>query len=128
VPVSEFVVGSGRTVLEEGELLRSITLPAAALRRRSAFRQVSLHGLGRSAALLIGGRDDSGAMDLTITASTTRPHRVRFPAPPSSTAVLDAVLDAVPADGWFDDVHGDPRWRRHMTLRFAEEIRQELGS
>ena len=128
VPVSGFVVGAGRTVLEEGELLRSITLPAAALRRRTAFRQVSLHGLGRSAALLIGGSDDSGAMDLTITASTTRPYRIRFAAPPSSTAVLDAVLDTVPADGWFDDVHGDPRWRRHMTLRFAEEIRQELGS
>jgi len=128
VPVTDFVVGAGRTVLREGELLRSITLPAAALRRQTAFRQVSLYGLGRSAALVIGGRDDSGAMDLTITASTIRPYRVRFPSLPSATEVRDAVLATVPADGWFDDVHGDPRWRRHMTLRFAEEIRRELGS
>jgi CO/xanthine dehydrogenase FAD-binding subunit len=127
VPVPEFVVGAGRTVLRDGELLRSITLPAAALRRRTAFRQVSLYGLGRSAALVIGARDDAGALELTITASTVRPYRVRFPTPASPAQVRDAVLDTVPVDGWFDDVHGDPRWRRHMTLRFAEEIRQELG-
>jgi hypothetical protein len=34
----------------------------------------------------------------------------------------------VAAEGWYDDIHGDPQWRRHMTLAFAEEIRQELAS
>jgi hypothetical protein len=28
---------------------------------------------------------------------------------------------------YYDDVHGAPAWRRHMTLQFAEEIRQELA-
>ncbi|GED89890.1 hypothetical protein TNCT6_69750 [Streptomyces sp. 6-11-2] len=27
----------------------------------------------------------------------------------------------------FDDIHGLPEWRRHMTYRYADEIRQELG-
>ena len=34
----------------------------------------------------------------------------------------------IPADGWYDDVHGAPAWRRHMSLHFAEEIRRELGA
>jgi len=30
-------------------------------------------------------------------------------------------------DLYHDDVHGKPEWRKHMTLRLAEEIRIELG-
>ena len=28
---------------------------------------------------------------------------------------------------WFDDVHGAPDYRKHLTLYFAEEIRRELS-
>jgi len=28
---------------------------------------------------------------------------------------------------WYDDIHGLPAWRRHMTLHFAQEIRDELS-
>ena len=54
VSVRDFVIGDGMTVLSDGELLRSIHLPAAALAARTAFRQGSLHAHGRSAVLLIG--------------------------------------------------------------------------
>ena len=30
-------------------------------------------------------------------------------------------------DLYHDDVHGKPDWRKHMTLRLAEEIRTELA-
>jgi hypothetical protein len=40
---------------------------------------------------------------------------------------LHARIDAeIPADGWYDDIHGAPAWRRHMTLHFAQSIRDEL--
>src|SRR5262249_18076597 len=57
VPVEEFVTGNHENVLRPGELLRAIEIPAAALRARSAFRQISLATIGRSAALLIGTVD-----------------------------------------------------------------------
>ena len=28
---------------------------------------------------------------------------------------------------WFDDVHGTPAWRRHMTGRLALEVRETLA-
>ncbi len=28
---------------------------------------------------------------------------------------------------FFDDVHGAPDYREHLTFHFAEEIRRELG-
>ncbi|GAB2824471.1 FAD binding domain-containing protein [Actinocorallia aurea] len=125
VPAVEFVTGAGENVLAEGELLRSVTLPARALERRTAFRQASLHGLGRSAVLVIGALDPTdGAVTITVTASTPRPVAVRLSAP-TADDVRTAIEDAV-GGVWFDDVHGLPEWRRHMTLRFAEEIRREL--
>jgi len=27
---------------------------------------------------------------------------------------------------YYDDIHGAPDWRRHMTFRLAEEIRRDL--
>ena len=54
VPVVDFVTGNHKNVLEKGELLRSIHLPASALSKRQAMRQMSLTHLGRSAALIIG--------------------------------------------------------------------------
>jgi len=123
LPVTAFVVGDGRTALREGELLRSVTV--GPLPARTAFRQASLSTLGRSAALLIGTRDADGAMTLTITAATPRPHRLRFAVPPTAGELREAVEDEV--EHWFDDLHGHPAWRRHLTFRFAEQIREELS-
>jgi CO/xanthine dehydrogenase FAD-binding subunit len=124
VPAADFVTGPGATTLADGDLLRSITLPAAALAATHAFRQASLYDLGRSAALLIGTRTGD-AFALTVTAATPRPIRIAFTAPPTPTELTAAIEHAVPA--WYDDVHGHPAWRRHRTLRLAEEIRAELA-
>ncbi|MFB7667128.1 FAD binding domain-containing protein [Kitasatospora sp. NPDC056138] len=127
VPVKDFVVGAGVKDLRPGELLRSIALPARALATRTAFRQASLYGLGRSAALVIGTHDPvDGELAITVTASTVRPVQLRFAVPPNAAAVKEAVEYAVRPDEYFDDIHGLPAWRRHMTFRFAEEIRREL--
>ncbi|WP_329216948.1 FAD binding domain-containing protein [Streptomyces sp. NBC_01485] len=127
VRVADFVTGAGRNDLAEGELLRSVTLPARALACRTAFRQASLYGLGRSGALVIGTLDPvDGSLAVTVTAATVRPVRLWFPLPPTAEALREAIGDAVADDEWFDDIHGLPEWRRHMTFRFAEEIRREL--
>src|ERR1700726_236360 len=74
---TDFVIGDGRNVLAPGELLRQIDIPLPALKRRVAFRQISLTPLGRSAALLIGTVNDDGFV-LTVTGSTIRPLRLPF--------------------------------------------------
>jgi CO/xanthine dehydrogenase FAD-binding subunit len=127
VPVAEFVTGDGTTVLGEGELLRSVHLPAAALRARTAVRQSSLHPYGRSAALVIGRLDDDGGFTLTVTASTLRPYVLRFASPPGAELVQVALAERIPDESYVDDVHGSPTWRRHMTRLSAERIRRELS-
>jgi CO/xanthine dehydrogenase FAD-binding subunit len=126
VDVADFVTGNQRNVLAPGELLRQIAIPLAALNRRSAFRQISLTPIGRSAALLIGSIDAEGTLTLTVTASTRRPIRLSFAAIPRPDELRDTIEQRIPDPLYHDDIHGKPAWRKHMTLRLAEEIRREL--
>jgi CO/xanthine dehydrogenase FAD-binding subunit len=126
IPVAEFVTGNQLNVLSPGDLLRQIDIPLASLRRRSAFRQISLTPVGRSAALLIGSLDGEGGFALTVTASTMRPIKLPFAAIPEQKELRATILQAIPDDLYHTDVHGKPVWRKHMTLRLAEEIRAEL--
>jgi CO/xanthine dehydrogenase FAD-binding subunit len=125
VAVRDFVTGPGENVLGPGDLLRSITIPAAALRTRTAFRQVSLSPLGRSAAVVIARSGPDGAV-VTITAATTRPVQLRFAQLPGPRAALAALDAAEPV--YHDDVHGAPAWRAAMTRRFVAEVVAELSA
>jgi CO/xanthine dehydrogenase FAD-binding subunit len=85
VPVADFVTGDHANVLAPGELLRSIFLPASALRKSYAFRRFTLTHLGRSEVLLIATRGpEREEFLLTVTASTLRPVQLRFKNLPSA--------------------------------------------
>jgi CO/xanthine dehydrogenase FAD-binding subunit len=126
INVADFVTGDQRNVLAAGDLLRQIDIPVAALTRRCAFRQISLTPVGRSAVLLIGSIGADGDLALTVTASTVRPVRLSFAGMPAPTELREAILHRIPHELYHNDVHGKPPWRKHMTLRLAEEIRDEL--
>src|SRR3954453_2872635 len=106
IPVANFVTGDQRNVLSPGDLLRQIDIPLAALRRRSAFRQISLTPVGRSAALLIGSRTSEGGLMFTVTASTVRPIRLSFAGIASADELRKAILTQIPDSLYHSDVHG----------------------
>ena len=82
--------------------------------------------VGRSAALLIGSVTGDGGLTLTITASTRRPVRLSFAGIPNDKELRETILQRIADDLYHTDLHGKPTWRKHMTLRLAEEIRSEL--
>lgn len=128
IPVADFVTGNHANVLQPGDLLRSIHLPADALTKAYAMRHMSLTKLGRSAALVIGTRGASADLLLTITAATHRPVQLRFPATPTATELRGAIDRAVAPDHWFPDVHGSAAYKRHVACHFAEQVREELAA
>jgi CO/xanthine dehydrogenase FAD-binding subunit len=129
VAVLDFVLGPQHNALRPGELLRAIDLPLPSLRRRTAFRQISLSPLGRSGALLVGTLSpDDGSFALTVTAATPRPVRLSFAALPNKAALHETLEAEIPRQHYYNDLHGAPAWRRHVTLQFAEEIRGELAT
>ncbi|MFE7741845.1 FAD binding domain-containing protein [Nocardia sp. NPDC057455] len=125
IPMREFVLGPGRTVLRPGEVLRSIRLPRSSLLARTGFRKIALAPLGRSGAVVMGRRERDGRSAVTITAATTRPVVLDFAAPPGDGAVRDALSMIDPAL-WFDDPHGSPEWREHVAGMLAREVAAEL--
>jgi CO/xanthine dehydrogenase FAD-binding subunit len=128
VPALDFVTGNHKNVLQPGELLRSIHLPADALTKRFAFRRSSLTHLGRSAALVIG-TSDATKRDLTlmITASTSRPIQIKFERMPNLDDLCHAIERGFDPEEWFGDVHGSARYKRHLTFYYAGQILAELG-
>lgn len=123
LPVAELVSGVRRTTLAPGEVLRAIDIPASALAAPTAFRRVALSAQGRSGSVVIGRRDADGFV-LTVTAAVERPHRFDFATRPTA-AQLRGALDTIAR--WYDDPHGAPDWRRHVTGLIAEQVRVELA-
>lgn len=129
VPVADFVTGNRGNVLAPGELLRSIWLPASALKKRTAFRRFTLTHLGRTEILLIGTRcPEKGTFILTITAATVRPVQLHFESIPVASELKVAIDKALPFEIYLDDVHGSPPHRQRLTYYFAEQIRAELNA
>lgn len=127
--ITDFVTGEATTALASGEILRAVQLPAAALRARTAARKLAPSPLGRSGIVVIGRRDtdaDGGRFVLSITAATVRPYVFEFDCVPESSALRDAHA-GIGEHAWTRDAHGDPDWRRGVSLVLAEQIRQELA-
>ena len=129
ISMIEFVTGNHANVLAPGELLRSIYLPATALKKSFVFRRFSLTQLGRSDVLLIGTKcPEKGTFLLTITAATLRPVQLQFRNIPTAEELTQAIDDSVPFSLYLDDTHGSPAHRKHLTYHFAEQIREELSA
>lgn len=123
-PVASLVTGVRTTSLKQGEVLRAVELSADVLAQPAAFRRVALTQHGRSGAIVVGRRDAAGGLVVTLTAGVTHPHRLAFPTIPTPDELSAAVEEV---DDWYDDPHGAPDWRRAMTLRLAEQVREELA-
>src|SRR5260221_6764514 len=105
INVADFVIGNQSNVLVPGDLLRQIDIPLSALKRRSAFRQISLTPVGRSAALLIGSISGEGAFALTVTAATARPVQFSFAGIPHTQELREMILERIPDGLYHGDVH-----------------------
>lgn len=126
VDAIDFVTGNHQNILEPGEILRSIHIPVAALRRRHTHRRFTLTQLGRSTIFMIATQDRAADdLLLTITAGTTHPLRLQFDSVPDADT-LQQSIDAQPWTVWFADPNGTPDHRRHLAKYFAEQIRAEL--
>jgi hypothetical protein len=119
--------GRPRTHCDLVSCCARLSCPARRSTRRTAFRRISLTPLGRSGALLIGTLSVASGFTLTVTASTRRPVRLAFAGIPNKTTLEERLAAEIPSSLYYDDIHGRPDWRRHMTFEFAEEIRSELS-
>jgi len=79
-----------------------------------------------TASAVSGNYAGEGGFGLTVTGSTKRPIQFSFASIPRVDELRDTILQRISDMLYHDDIHGNPVWRKHMTLRLAEEIRAEL--
>jgi CO/xanthine dehydrogenase FAD-binding subunit len=123
-PVADLVTGAGTTDLAPGEVLRSLLLPATALRSRAGLRKIALAELGRSGAVVTGRVDPDGGAVLAVTAAVVRPVVLRYAALPDAATLAADVADA---PGYYTDPLGAADWRRGVSVVLAERLRRELA-
>jgi hypothetical protein len=70
---------------------------------------------------------DADDLLLTVTAATPRPIQIHFDHAPTAAEMRHAIDKAIPEDGYFDDVHGSPAYRRRLTYYYAEQVREDLA-
>lgn len=124
--VPEFVIAQNQTVLEPGDVLRSITIPVSALRRPTVLRKIAMSPLGRSGVVVVGRRRPEGAL-ISVTAATRVPHVVATGSmdPDEVAAQVEA---AIPEQSYYSDPHGTAAWRCHVTGVLTRAVVVELGS
>ncbi|MFD4430256.1 FAD binding domain-containing protein [Nocardia sp. NPDC058497] len=125
IPLRDFVTGVGENVLAAGAVVRSFLIPTSSLLARTSFRKIALAPLGRSGAVVMGRRTADGRCAITMTAATVRPLVLDFDAVPGGFDVAAALAEIEP-ELWFDDPHGAPDWRAHVTGLLAVEVAAEL--
>lgn len=124
VEVAAIPTGNGSASLFPGDVLRDVTIPAAALTARTAHRRIALNEHGRSGALLTARRDVDGACTFVITAATLTPVVLRYASLPSADRL---AADALGAEGYYTDPLGTADWRRQVSAVLLAELREELS-
>ena len=128
MPVVDFVTGNQPTCSRPGDLLRQIDIPPR--RSEAAF--------GLSPDLADAGRPLGRAADRQRRRRRQlRAHRHRFDSAagpvvasrslPTASELRERIAQRSRTTLYSHDIHGKPMWRKHMTLRLAEEIRDELA-
>ncbi|MBC7300189.1 MAG: FAD binding domain-containing protein [Nocardia sp.] len=127
IPMRDFVTGPGENLLASGDIVRSFLVPTTSISARTSCRKIATAPLGRSGSVVMGRRDADERCAITITAATVRPVVLDFCTVPSRSELTDALAH-LDADVWFDDPHGAPDWREHVTGLLAAEVVAELGA
>ncbi|WP_382304768.1 FAD binding domain-containing protein [Herbiconiux sp. UC225_62] len=124
MPVASFVTGNGTNALRQGDVLRAVEVPLAALQARTAYRKIALSPLGRSGAVIIGRLDRDGAFTLTVSGATLHPEQLRYASLPDAARL---TTDVESIETWFTDPHGAADWRRAVSAVLGREILAELS-
>ncbi|PYE14709.1 CO/xanthine dehydrogenase FAD-binding subunit [Williamsia limnetica] len=121
---NEFVTGIARTILRPGDVLRSIRLPAAALRQPATLRKIAMSPLGRSGAVVIGRATPTGIV-VSVTAATDVPYVIATDSDDPADVVAQ-VYSSIPAHAYYSDPHGEAGWRRQVTGVLTRAVVVEL--
>ncbi|MFQ3584495.1 MAG: FAD binding domain-containing protein [Cyanobacteriota bacterium] len=114
IPAHHFQTGPQQTLLQAGEALRHIWIPAQRLRGPSSFQRLGLTQTDPALVIVVGSRDpDCGDYRFGLNAAVSSPQLVQFGSRPSPEQIRSLLAEQV--QGWMSDFRASALYRQHMS-------------
>ena len=129
VPAELFQIGAQKTVRRDGEYLRAVRIPAAALYGRFALAKESYTATSHAVAMVIG-RDSvpgaEGTIRLVASAATAHPVAMEIAADATEEEAVRAMEGALRSVQFLDDGHGSASYRNGLLRQLVANVWGEL--
>lgn len=117
VPALAFQTGDRQTVLQPGEALRQIWIPAENLTWHVGYRRICVATAGLAVTIVVVAYNPrTRATRIAIGAATPAPQVLSFPDMPSPMAMAAALDAQCPLTAYLDNEQASAIYRRHVTL------------
>lgn len=117
VAAADFQTGAKQTILQPGEILRSIHIPAEMLTWRVNYRRICVATAGIAVAIAVAAYNPvTQQVRVGIGSSLPAPQLLTFEGVPSATAIQTALDQQIPLDQFIDDATASAAYRRHVTV------------
>ncbi|MEN9221880.1 MAG: FAD binding domain-containing protein, partial [Thermostichus sp. BF3_bins_97] len=114
IPASQFQTGPQQTLLQPGEALRRIHIPAHRLRGPSSFQRLGLAQTDPAVVIVVGARDPrSGEYTFGLNGAVALPQALRIPSPADPTSIPQLLQEQI--HGWIEDFRASRLYRQRMS-------------
>jgi CO/xanthine dehydrogenase FAD-binding subunit len=116
IPAHRFQLGPRQTILQPGDVVRRIRIPARSLPWTTSYHRFCTASAGLAIALVTAAYDPTASrVRFCIGASVGKPYRIDVPGIPTGED-LGSLLDAqVPSSAYLQDTLASADYRRHLT-------------
>jgi CO/xanthine dehydrogenase FAD-binding subunit len=116
VSALDFQTGARQTLLQPGDVLRHIRIPAASLSWQVGYRRLCMASAGIALSIVVAAYDPTtGRVRVGLGAAVDYPRLLEFPSVPTPDELAVAFETQVPASDWIEDGVASSEYRRHVT-------------
>ncbi len=116
VPAQQFQTGARQTILQPGEVLRFMHIPAQTMDWATSYHRFCTASAGLAIALVTAAYDPvAQRVRFCIGASVGRPYLVQAEGIPTIAQLADLLDAQIPASAYLDDTLASAAYRRHLT-------------
>jgi CO/xanthine dehydrogenase FAD-binding subunit len=116
IAAPDFQTGARQTILQPGDVLRSIHIPAELLEWQVSYRRICVATAGIAIAIVVAAHHPkTGQVRFGIGSCIPAPQLLSFDHLPSPAEMDTELTQSIPLDSFIDDETASAAYRRHVT-------------
>jgi CO/xanthine dehydrogenase FAD-binding subunit len=127
VPALQFQTGMRQTILQSGEVLRKIWIPAANLEWQTSYKRLCMASAGLALSIVVAAyHPSSDRVRFGISGCVTAPRLLEFASIPTPEELTQALDRHLPLAEVINDTQGSAAYRRHLTHVLMQRSLEEV--